>query len=78
MSQKKKTTAQSKRPRKAPSNQTGGTAWGKKAAAAISGKMQSADCASGRCQPTGKAALCVRHCGHASGAGRQNADSLAY
>ena len=43
MSQKKKTTAQSKRPRKAPSNQTGGTAWGKKAAAAISGKMQSAD-----------------------------------
>lgn len=38
-----KTTAQSKRPRKAPSNQTGGTAWGKKAAAAISGKMQSAD-----------------------------------
>ena len=26
MSQKKKTTAQSKRPRKAPSNQTGGTA----------------------------------------------------
>lgn len=26
-----KTTAQSKRPRKAPSNQTGGTAWGKKA-----------------------------------------------
>jgi len=43
MSQKKKTTAQSKRPRKAPSNQTGGTAWGKKVAAAISGKMQSAD-----------------------------------
>ena len=43
MSQKKKTTAQNKRPRKAPSNQTGGTAWGKKAAAAISGKMQSAD-----------------------------------
>ena len=43
MSQKKKTTAQSKRPRKAPSNKTGGTAWGKKAAAAISGKMQSAD-----------------------------------
>lgn len=43
MSRKKKTTAQSKRPRKAPSNQTGGTAWGKKAAAAISGKMQSAD-----------------------------------
>ena len=43
MSQKKKMTAQSKRPRKAPSNQTGGTAWGKKAAAAISGKMQSAD-----------------------------------
>ena len=43
MSQKKKTTAQSKRPRKAPSNQTGGTAWGKKTAAAISGKMQSAD-----------------------------------
>ena len=43
MSQKKKTTAQSKRPRKAPSNQTGGTAWGKKAVAAISGKMQSAD-----------------------------------
>ena len=39
----KETTAQSKRPRKAPSNQTGGTAWGKKAAAAISGKMQSAD-----------------------------------
>lgn len=38
-----KTTVQSKRPRKAPSNQTGGTAWGKKAAAAISGKMQSAD-----------------------------------
>ena len=38
-----KTTAQSKRPRKAPSNQTGGTAWGKKAAAAISGRMQSAD-----------------------------------
>lgn len=35
-------------------------------------------CASGRCQPTGKAALCVRHCGHTSGAGRQNADSLAY
>ncbi len=43
MSQKKKTTAQSKRPRKAPSNQTGGAAWGKKVAAAISGKMQSAD-----------------------------------
>lgn len=43
MSQKKKTTAQSKRPRKAPSNQTGGTAWGKKAAAAVSGKMQSAN-----------------------------------
>ena len=43
MSQKKKTTAQSKRPRKAPSNQTGGTAWGKKVAAAISGKMQSTD-----------------------------------
>ena len=43
MSQKKKTTAQSKRSRKAPSNQTGGTAWGKKAAAAISEKMQSAD-----------------------------------
>ena len=43
MSQKKKTTAQSKRPRKAPSNQTGGTAWGKKVAAAISGKMQSVD-----------------------------------
>ena len=43
MSQKKKTTAQSKRLRKAPSNQTGGTAWGKKAAATISGKMQSAD-----------------------------------
>ena len=43
MSQKKKTTAQSKRPRKAPSNKTGGTAWGKKVAAAISGKMQSAD-----------------------------------
>ena len=43
MSQKKKTTAQCKRQRKAPSNQTGGTAWGKKAAAAISGKMQSAD-----------------------------------
>ena len=43
MSQKKKTTAQSKRPRKAPANQTGGTAWSKKAAAAISGKMQSAD-----------------------------------
>ena len=43
MSQKKKTTAQSKRPRKAPSNQTGGTAWGKKVAAAISGKMQSAE-----------------------------------
>ena len=43
MSQKKKTTAQSKRSRKAPSNQTGGTAWGKKVAAAISGKMQSGD-----------------------------------
>ena len=43
MSQKKKTTAQSRRPRKVPSNQTGGTAWGKKVAAAISGKMQSAD-----------------------------------
>ena len=25
-----------------------------------------------------KAALCVRHCGHASGAGRQNADPLAH
>ena len=35
-------------------------------------------CAFGRCQPTGKAALCVRHCGHASGAGRQNADPLAH
>ena len=31
-----------------------------------------------RCQPTGKAALCVRHCGHAFGAGRQNADPLAH
>ena len=43
MSQKKKTNAQSKRPRKAPSNQTGGTAWSKKTAAAVSGKMQSAN-----------------------------------
>lgn len=43
MSQHKKTTVPSKRLRKAPSNQTGGTAWGKKAAAAISGMVQSAD-----------------------------------
>ena len=38
---KLKTPAQ--RPRKAPSNQTGGTAWGKKLAAEFSGMMQSAD-----------------------------------
>ena len=38
---KLKTPAQ--RPRKAPSNQTGGTAWGKKLAAEFSGIMQSAD-----------------------------------
>lgn len=43
MSQHKKTTVPGKRLRKAPSNQTGGTAWGKKAAAAISGTVQSAD-----------------------------------
>lgn len=36
-----KTPAQ--RPRKAPSNQTGGTAWGKKLAAEISRMMQAAD-----------------------------------
>ena len=36
-----KTPAQ--RPRKAPSNQTGGTAWGKKLAAEFSRMMQSAD-----------------------------------
>ena len=38
---KLKTPAQ--RPRKAPSNQTGGTAWGKKLAAEFSRMMQSAD-----------------------------------
>lgn len=36
-----KTPAQ--RPRKAPSNQTGGTAWGKKLAAEISRMAQAAD-----------------------------------
>ena len=38
---KLKTPAQ--RPRKAPSNQTGGTAWGKKLAAEFSRMAQSAD-----------------------------------
>ena len=38
---KLKTPAQ--RPRKAPSNQTGGTAWGKKLAAEFSRMVQSAD-----------------------------------